>query len=75
LPGANNGPTLQAPGAPANPTNPGGVPNGIPKAHSVLIRPGKGQAISRQTAQQYLQKAGGDPVRASQLAAKDGWKF
>jgi hypothetical protein len=75
LPSVNNGPTVQQPGAPANPTAPGGVPPGIPKANSVLIRPGKGQAISRQTAQQYLQKAGGDPAKASQLAARDGWKF
>lgn len=34
---------------------------------------GNGRVIDKATAQQYMQKAGGDPVKARQMAAQDGW--
>jgi hypothetical protein len=37
--------------------------------------PAASKPIDRATAQQYLQKAGGDPAKARALAAKDGYKF
>lgn len=41
-----------------------------PETPSNALKP-----IDRATAQQYLQKAGGDPAKARTAAAKDGYKF
>lgn len=41
----------------------------------VLKQGGKGKTLDAATAATYLQKAGGDKVKARQLAAADGWSF
>lgn len=50
------------------------LPDSFLGAGAKLSGTGNGKIIDHSTAQQYYQKAGGDPAKARQMAVQDGWK-